>query len=127
MTSASNSRSRILVVDDDPISLKLLSEMVPADAFEVDTARDGRGALGLLQERPYSLLITDLQMPVMSGIELIKELRARGLLLPILIVSGDCEALMQAAMADLGRTERILKPCDADAIQTAIARLLSQQ
>jgi DNA-binding response OmpR family regulator len=125
--AGSDSNSRILVVDDDPLIRKLLTDLLTHDGYEVDAAEDAPAALKLLLRHRYSLLMTDLELPGTSGLELIHEIRGRGLRLPILVVSGNQEAMQKAAVQDLGRAECILKPFEIDAIRAAAQRLLAPQ
>jgi two-component system response regulator MprA len=127
LAPGSDSSSKILVVDDDPLIRKLLIDLLTHDGYEVDAAEDPQAALKLLLRHRYSLLMTDLELPRTSGLELIHEVRGRGLRLPILVVSGNQEAILKAAVQDLGRAECILKPFGIDAIRAAVARLLAPQ
>ncbi|GIF05459.1 response regulator [Actinoplanes siamensis] len=91
--------ARVLVVDDEP-DLRFLHRRVLSRAgHHVTEAGDGAAALEAVRESPPDLVVTDLMMPVMDGIELIKRLRAdpATAAIPILVVSGDWE---QAAGAD---------------------------
>jgi DNA-binding response OmpR family regulator len=127
VTPGSESSSRILVVDDDEQIRKLLTDLLTHDGFEVDAAENAQAALNLLLKHRYSLLTTDLDLPGPSGLDLIREVRGRGLLLPILVLSGDREAVLQAAVQDLGRAECLLKPFALDALRAAVERLLTPQ
>jgi DNA-binding response OmpR family regulator len=123
--AGSESSSRILVVDDDPQIRKLLIDLLTHDGHEVDAAKDAPSALKLLLRHRYSLLMTDLELPGTSGLDLIHEIRGRGLRVSILVVSGNQEAILKAAVQDLGRAECILKPFGIDAIRAAVQRLLA--
>jgi DNA-binding NtrC family response regulator len=80
--------NRIFVVDDDAV-LRLLSVAVLVRAgYEVDTAEDGQVAWEMLQANDYDLLITDNNMPRLSGVELVKRLRYDDVHIPIILVSG---------------------------------------
>jgi len=125
MTPGSDTSSKILVVDDDPQIRKLLTDLLTHDGHEVDAVEDAPTALKLLLRHRYSLLVTDLELPGTSGLELIHEVRGRGMSLPILVVSGNQELLLKAAVQDLGRAECILKPFGIDAIRASVARLLA--
>lgn len=125
VTPGSESSSRILVVDDDPMIRTLLTDLLTHDGFEVDAAENAQAALTLLLKHRYSLLTTDLDFPGPSGLDLIRAIRGRGLLLPILVLSGDREAVLGAAVQDLGRAECIFKPFGIDAVRAAVARLLT--
>jgi DNA-binding response OmpR family regulator len=122
--AGSDSSQRILVVDDDSQIRTLLIDLLTHDGHEVDAAEDAPAALKLLLKYRYSLLVTDLELPGTSGLELIHEVRGRGMRLPILVVSGNQEEILKASVQNLGRAECILKPFGIDAIRAAAQRLL---
>lgn len=68
---------RILIVDDDPAQLNLAQEIVNSLSIYNETANNGREALQLAEEHQYDLILTDVQMPEMDGVDLIKELRKK--------------------------------------------------
>lgn len=70
--------NRILVVDDDELELELMADRLSAAGFETTTAANGEEALALLERQWFPLIVTDWEMPVMSGIEFTEKLRARG-------------------------------------------------
>jgi DNA-binding NtrC family response regulator len=79
---------RILVVDDEPSIRKLLTAVLGHSGYEVESAEDGAVAWEALQAKPYDLLITDQNMPKVSGIELIKNVRSASMALPVVMVAG---------------------------------------
>ena len=125
--AGSDSSFKILVVDDDAQIRKLLTELFTQDGHEVEAAEDVPAALKLLLRHRYSLLVTDLELPMTSGLKLIQEVRGRGMRIPILVVSGNQDLLLKAAVQDLGRAECILKPFGIDALRAAAQRLLAPQ
>lgn len=70
--------NRILVVDDDELELELMADRLSAAGFEAITAANGGEALAILERQWFPLIVTDWEMPVMSGIEFTEKLRARG-------------------------------------------------
>ena len=84
---------RILLVDDDPAIAELLRIHFEADGFDVEVADNGKAAMALLNSRPFDLIITDLFMPDMDGLELIKELPRKHSAIKIIAVSGGGSAL----------------------------------
>jgi two-component system, cell cycle response regulator len=74
------SDARILVVDDDELTLQLISDLLRSRGFEVRQASDGAQALKILEHEWFPVVITDWQMPVMNGLELTRRLRAKGVL-----------------------------------------------
>jgi len=83
-----NQASRILIVDDNPNMSNLLSDML--EVFEFDSARaaDGEEALSLLNQENFSLIITDLRMPKMGGLELLRSVKEKFPNLPVVVISG---------------------------------------
>jgi len=81
-------RPRILVVDDDVYVRELNAGVLIRSGYHVDTAANGKDAWRALHEENYDLLITDEQMPWVTGLELIQKLRAEAMLLPVILASG---------------------------------------
>ncbi len=82
-------RKRVLLVDDDrqvrELTRFIIESEIPLEVYE---ATNGKDAFDLLQNKEYDLLITDIYMPEMDGIELIYKLKAAGSSIPIIVVSG---------------------------------------
>ncbi|MBK8524074.1 MAG: sigma-54-dependent Fis family transcriptional regulator [Betaproteobacteria bacterium] len=70
-------QGRILVVDDEEIARRNLSHVLEREGYEVDCAQDGASALALLAEKSYQLLLTDLRMPGIDGLELLRQTKSR--------------------------------------------------
>jgi CheY-like chemotaxis protein len=83
------SQSRLLVVDDEPSMRQMMSKLLVSRGYEVLTAQDGFDALSQLKGRLPDLIISDLNMPRMSGFELLAIVRQRFPQLPTIAISGD--------------------------------------
>jgi DNA-binding NtrC family response regulator len=81
-------RQRILVVDDDLLIRKLNAQMLIFSGYDVDTAENGAVAWHSLQLNRYDLLVTDNEMPKVSGLELLKKVHATRLALPAIMATG---------------------------------------
>ena len=79
---------RILMVDDEPMICRLCVELLNDSGYEVDTAENGAVAWDALQRNRYDLLITDQEMPELSGLELIRKIQSARMTLPVIMVSG---------------------------------------
>jgi two-component system, sensor histidine kinase and response regulator len=79
---------RILLVEDEPLIRQLYTELLNDPDYEVDTAENGAVAWDALQKKGYELLITDNEMPQVSGVELVKKVRAAHMALAVIMVSG---------------------------------------
>jgi two-component system, cell cycle response regulator DivK len=74
--TAASVRGRILIVEDDPLNMKLFSAMVASQGYDVLEARDGRVGLDLAHQEHPDLIIMDLQLPEISGLEVTHSLKA---------------------------------------------------
>jgi DNA-binding response OmpR family regulator len=104
LTLAQDSGARILVVDDDELELALICDRLESCGFEVRRAGNGEEAWKILQTQWFPVILTDWQMPVMSGIELTERLRQNGitdtvvLMLTVLDKSFDYERAYEAGV-----------------------------
>lgn len=117
---------RILVVDDDPDVCMSLAHILSQRGFEVATAVDGADALGKLDEVRPDLILCDIEMPHMNGLELLARIRETGhaLELPVILVSGSCEASLRVEGMDRGANDYVGKPIDSSELVARIkARL----
>ena len=104
---------RALVVDDSAVMRRVITKMLEDIGFTCEAAGDGAAALAmLLDDRGFDLVCSDLHMPVMNGIELVRELRSRVELegLPVLIVSSDSDRKSIARALLAGADEYATKP-----------------
>jgi DNA-binding response OmpR family regulator len=76
------------VVDDEPYLCQFCTQVLTHSGYQVDAAEDGAAAWDTLQVNSYELLITDNNMPKVSGVELLKKLRAACMALPVILMSG---------------------------------------
>src|SRR5579862_2832129 len=88
MEGQMNPPPRILVADDEPSIRRLITDSLAHSGYEVDAAEDGAAAWDALQPKRYDLLITANSRPKITGIELVKRRRGKGVCLPIVIVSA---------------------------------------
>lgn len=114
--------SRILVVDDEPQILRVLRRGLEGHGFEVVTAPDGLTALDVLHASRVNLVITDLRMPDMDGVELCTRIRKRGSV-PILVLSVKGEELTKVEALDAGADDYMTKPFGMDELLARIRAL----
>ena len=117
--------SRILIVDDDKGSLTLIGIMLERGGFEVAKAESAKAALALLEKTVPDLIILDVMMPEMNGIELCQAIRDIPMTMPILILSarGDAQAVMHSI--DAGATDYLPKPILHHDLVAKVRQLLS--
>jgi two-component system KDP operon response regulator KdpE len=113
---------RILIVDDEPQIARVLRASLQSNGHEVAVARDGVDALAQFMNAQPDLVITDLAMPGMDGIELTKEIRARSSV-PIIVLSVRSQDAAKVSALDEGADDYITKPFS---IQELLARVRVQ-
>jgi len=101
--------SRVLVVDDEPGIRKVVRDALERAGHEVETAIDGQEALELLAEHEYDLIVADLAMPRVAGLELVREVR-RSSQVPILILTVRHEEREKVRLLDAGADDYVTKP-----------------
>ncbi|HXK16196.1 MAG TPA: sigma-54 dependent transcriptional regulator, partial [Polyangiaceae bacterium] len=121
------SRARILIVDDEPDVLGFMQELLEQKGYEVETAAGGAQALALLAEGAPALLITDLRMPQMDGLELLGKVRAQNPSLPgiVLTAAGDVSTAVRAMRA--GAADYLTKPIDVGSLLLSVERALEHR
>jgi len=102
-------RSRILVVDDEPQITRVLKTTLQSQGYEVKTAADGETALNLSVDWIPDLIVTDLSMPLMSGIDLCRSVRERSQV-PIIVLSVREEERNKIDALDAGADDYVTKP-----------------
>jgi DNA-binding response OmpR family regulator len=88
LANSINLPQRILLADDDYFLRQLEAEVLRCAGFEVDEVGDGAAAWDLLQTETYDLLITDNNMPLVFGVELVKRIQAAQMFLPVIMATG---------------------------------------
>jgi two-component system, NtrC family, response regulator HydG len=118
---------RVLVVDDEPAARSALRDLLKPQGYEVEVAADGAAALEKIGEHPPDLVVTDLDMPNMGGMELIAALRERDLKLPVIVVTSAAELRSAVAAMQAGAFDYIAKPVDFDELLLSIGRAIEQR
>ncbi len=118
-------RYRVIVVEDDSaIAQTLLLALGTLPDVEAVRAYSGEEALRLWAERPADLLLTDHNMREMTGVELVRQLRAQGATQPMLLLTAYDSIAVQHAASSVGVTEFIAKPFFIDQLLDRIGKLL---
>jgi DNA-binding NtrC family response regulator len=117
----------ILIVDDEAAARRLLDIRVRALGCQVVMAGNGREALAAIESDMPALMLLDLQMPEMGGLELLRRLRCDGIELPTVIITGhgSIEAAVEAIKC--GASDFILKPIDGQHLEIAVRRALERR
>ena len=114
---------KLLLVEDDPLLGDGLRASLGKAGFIVSWVRDGKTALGLLETEEFTIMVLDIGLPVMSGMEVLREVRARGDTLPILMLTARDTTRDKVLSLDRGADDYLVKTADMEEL---IARLRSQ-
>ena len=125
--TAQTERPRILVVDDEASIRDLLSKTLALADYDVDVAPDGRSAVERLRMLAYDLLITDLKMPGMDGLGVIREARRLKADLPVIIITGFSTEASAIEAANLGVAGYLTKPFRVPRVLAVAAKALGEQ
>ena len=119
-------RPRVLVVDDEATIRDLLSKTLALAEYDVDMAADGRTALERLRIIPYDLLITDLKMPGVDGLTVIREARRLKTDLPVIIITGYSNEASAIEAVNLGVSGYLTKPFRVPRVLAAASKALGE-
>ena len=117
-------RQRILVVEDDAVIRQLNTEVLTCSGYQVDAAEDGAAAWDALQRNNYDLVVTDNDMPKVTGVELIKKLQDTQMNLPVIMVTGTLPDEEFARYPCLQPAVTLLKPYTFDELLNAVKAVL---
>ena len=117
---------RILVVEDDGQIRRLSAEVLTRCGYDVDTAEDGAAAWSALLEESYDLMITDNNMPKVSGIELLKKMRGARMGLPVIMATGTVPTAQFAAAPWLQPDATLCKPYAIEQLLSVVKKVLRE-
>jgi CheY-like chemotaxis protein len=119
-------RALILVVDDQPFVARVIADALALEGYEVDTAKDGREALGKIGACSYDVILSDLRMPELDGVGLYRELHRHypSLLRRLAIVSGTTEPAEYSTFLETTGVPILNKPFAVEDLYRIVQRLL---
>lgn len=111
---------RLLLVEDDEMLGSSLAEMLEKNAYGVDWVRDGEEALQALENSVFAVMVLDMHLPLLPGLEVLRRLRARKNNLPVLVLTAQDSAAQKVEGLNAGADDYLTKPFD---IEELLARL----
>lgn len=126
MTGSKAGRARVLVADDMPANYELLEGILDISGLKTEWAASGSEALAKLRAHPYDLLLLDMHMPDMDGLEVVRRLRSdpAAHVPKIVVATADTWMAKSAEMTMIGADGVFTKPIDIPALLALVERLL---
>ena len=118
---------RILIVDDEELICRLLAQRLTGEGYSCVTANNGREALTLFYKNAFSLIISDIKMPELDGIELLKKVKGLNPNMLVIMVTAYPEIDMAVEAMRLGAYDFIIKPADLDLIVLSVKKALEKK
>jgi DNA-binding NtrC family response regulator len=119
-------RKDLLIVDDDPLVCESLKEMLTLEGYRADAVFDGASALAKLKGQQYKLILSDIQMPGLNGIDLLKELKGQAPDSTIIFITGHGHIEGAVEAIKLGAYDYLTKPIDDLRLKLTIKRAMEQ-
>ena len=116
-------KSGILVVDDEVINQKIISEILKADGYEVEIAPDGIVALMKIAKGSFDVILSDIAMPNLDGYKLLEYIIANKIDIPLIFLSGHTSPEDETRGLRLGATDYIRKPIDKELLLARVEKI----
>ena len=115
-------KSRVLLVDDDLLVARGYERFLKSIGYAVETRDDGPAAVALFKEKGFDVIISDVNMPGMSGLELLRAIREHDLDVPVIIMTGGPEVQSAIEAIEYGALRYLTKPIDPDTLAAIVGR-----
>jgi len=117
---------KLLLVDDDPAVLNMLQKLIRSFGYEFDTAADGLQAMSKLEEDDYAIVLTDMMMPRMTGMELIRHIQQNHPHINTIAMTGYDRTFTYTDVIRAGANDFITKPFSADELEAKLSRIIRE-
>lgn len=114
---------RVLVVDDTKNIRTLLSKCLELEGYEVETASDGKEAIGKIMGTPFDLIFLDIKMPQFSGTEVLKKIRENGINTPVIIITAYATIKNAVECTKMGAVAYLQKPFTAEKVKNTLKEI----
>jgi len=123
----SSNEQKILIVDDDPVVLKSLKDLLATRGIVADTAIGGREAIACLDQKEYDLVLLDLQMPYVNGHDVMRHIKQQQMNISVIVVSGETSFEAARDACSQGAYDFLRKPYATDELMIAINNALNEK
>ena len=120
-------KKTILLVDDEKIILKTIGKDLRAEGYDVTMAENGESAIAIMKKKQFDLVLTDLIMEGLDGIQVLKQAKKSNPELPVIILTGYGDMTTAIDALRLGADDYLLKPCDINALLVRMSHCFEKQ
>ncbi len=120
-------KGRVLVIDDEAIVRVSCKRVLEPAGYEVEVTERGQEALKLLQERPFDIVVTDLLMPDMDGLEVLRQIKQQWPRMPVIIITGYGTVSTAVQAVKLGAYDVVEKPFSPETILKVVQKALEER
>jgi EAL domain-containing protein (putative c-di-GMP-specific phosphodiesterase class I)/ActR/RegA family two-component response regulator len=120
--SAPAGARRVLIIDDEPAVLRVIGLLLERNGFAVASASNARDGLSLLAEKGFDVVLSDIIMPELSGLDFLRELRQHDLDVPVILMTAGATLDSALDAIEYGASQYLLKPVEPDALITSVGR-----
>src|ERR1019366_3146004 len=120
--SAPPGARRVLIIDDEPSVLRVIGLLLERHGFAVASASNAREGLSLLAESGFDVVLSDIIMPELSGLDFLRELRQHDLDVPVILMTAGAPLDSALDAIEYGAQQSLLKPVEPDALVHAVGR-----
>jgi len=117
-------KEKVLIADDEDYIIEGLLALLEEEGYAIETARDGADALDILMKKPIGLVLADLDMPKINGLELLSQIKQKELLTEVIIVTGKGSIHTAVEAMRNGAYDYLTKPVEADRLRSVIPKAL---
>ena len=111
---------RVLIVDDEEELVTTIAERLQIRGMQAQTATDGETALKMIEANPPQVVVLDVMMPGIGGIEILKRMNAQNLQIPVILLTGYGSSEQGKEGMELGAFDYLMKPCDLNMLISKI-------
>lgn len=120
--SAPAGARRVLIIDDEPAVLRVIGLLLERNGFSVASASNAREGLSLLADKGFDVVLSDIIMPELSGLDFLRELRQHDLDVPVILMTAGATLDSALDAIEYGASQYLLKPVEPDALITSVGR-----
>jgi len=111
---------RVFLIDDERLFVESLTKVLRKREMVIESTHSGTEAIGILSTETFDVIVLDIKMPGIDGVTTLKAIRDKGVMTPVIILTGQMDIERVTEVLKMGATELLLKPCPVETLVSAI-------